>query len=192
MPNQVSIHPALDGGVEKGQSNFNGGTLVCACVDRPVKVAVKGTIAHNHACGCSKCWKPKGATFAVVAVASHENVSVLENGDKLQVVDPDALIQRHACRACGVHMYGPVERDHAFKGLDFIHPERFQQSGWPEPTFAAFVSSIIETGTPPSAMTAVRGRLKELGFETYDCLNPTLMDIIATWVAKKAGTLKEA
>ena len=41
-------------------------------------------------------------------------------------------------------------------------------------------------------MTAVRGRLKELGFETYDCLNPTLMDIIATWVAKKAGTLKEA
>jgi S-(hydroxymethyl)glutathione synthase len=116
-----------------------------------------------------------------------------ENGDKLKVVDPsDALIQRHACRACGVHMYGPVERDHAFKGLDFIHPERFQQSGWPEPTFAAFVSSIIETGTPPSAMTAVRGRLKELGLETYDCLNPTLMDVIATWVAKKAGTLKEA
>jgi S-(hydroxymethyl)glutathione synthase len=192
MPNHLLIHPALDGGIKQGQTNFNGGTLVCACVDRPVKVSVKGTIAHNHACGCSKCWKPKGATFSVVAVASHENVSVLENGDKLQVVDPDALIRRHACTGCGVHMYGPVERDHAFKGLDFIHPERFQESGWPEPTFAAFVSSIIETGTPPSAMTGVRGRLQELGLETYDCLNPTLMDVIAIWVAKKAGTFKDA
>ena len=192
MPSQVSLHPALDGGVKKGQANFNGGTLVCACVDRPVKVAIKGTIAHNHACGCTKCWKPKGAAFSVVAVTPHENVTVLENGDKLQVVDPDALIQRHACKACGVHMYGPVEREHAFKGLDFIPPERFQESGWPEPTFAAFVSSIIASGTPPSEMAGVRGRLNELGLTPYDCLNPTLMDVIATWVAKKAGTLKEA
>jgi S-(hydroxymethyl)glutathione synthase len=157
-----------------------------------VKVAVKGTVLHNHACGCSKCWKPKGAAFSIVAVAAHENVSVLENGDKLHVVDPEALIQRHACKQCGVHMYGPVERDHAFKGLDFVHPERFQESGWPEPGFAAFVSSIIETGTPPSAMAGVRGKFREIGLETYDCLNPTLMDVIATWVAKKAGTLKEA
>ncbi|MBB3319127.1 S-(hydroxymethyl)glutathione synthase [Rhizobium sp. BK181] len=192
MPSQVSIHPVLDGGVTKGQANFSGGTLVCACTDRPVKVAIKGNVAHNHACGCTKCWKPKGAVFSVVAVTPHENVSVLENGDKLQVVDPDALILRHACKACGVHMYGPVERDHAFKGLDFIHPERFQEGGWAEPTFAAFVSSIIESGTPPSAMAGVRGRLNELGLTPYDCLNPTLMDVIATWVAKKAGTLREA
>jgi S-(hydroxymethyl)glutathione synthase len=192
MAYQVSIHPALDGGVKKGQANFNGGTLVCACADRPVKVAVKGTVAHNHACGCTKCWKPDGAAFSVVAVASTDNVTVLENGDKLQIVDKAALIQRHACRACGVHMYGPVERDHAFKGLAFVHPERFQETGWPEPTFAAFVSSVIEAGTPPSAMTSVRSRLGELGLHPYDCLNPTLMDVIATWVAKTAGTLKEA
>ena len=192
MPSQISIHPALDGGVKKGQANFSGGTLVCACTDRPVKVAIKGAIAHNHACGCTKCWKPEGAAFSVVAVTPHENVTVLENGDKLHVVDPDALIQRYACTACGVHMYGPVQREHAFKGLDFIHPERFQEGGWPEPTFAAFVSSIIESGTPPSAMAGVRGRLNELGLTPYDCLNPTLMDVIATWVAKKAGTLKEA
>ncbi|WP_160004019.1 S-(hydroxymethyl)glutathione synthase [Rhizobium sp. 18055] len=192
MAYQVSIHPALDGGVKKGQANFNGGTLVCACADRPVKVAVKGTVAHNHACGCTKCWKPDGAAFSVVAVASTDNVTVLENGDKLQIVDKAALIQRHACRACGVHMYGPVERDHAFKGLAFVHPERFRETGWPEPTFAAFVSSVIEAGTPPSAMTSVRSRLGELGLHPYDCLNPTLMDVIATWVAKTAGTLKEA
>jgi S-(hydroxymethyl)glutathione synthase len=191
MPSQVSIHPAVDGGVKAGQANFSGGTLICACADRPVKVAVNGAIAHNHACGCSKCWKPKGAAFSIVAVTAHDNVKVLENGDKLAVVDPDAVIQRHACKECGVHMYGPVERDHAFKGLDFIHPERFQADGWPEPTFAAFVSSIIESGTPPSQMDGVRGRLKELGLEPYDCLSPVLMDVLATFAARKAGTLRE-
>jgi S-(hydroxymethyl)glutathione synthase len=191
MPSQVSIHPLLDNGVKPGQAGFNGGTLVCACTDRPVKVAIKGSIAHNHACGCTKCWKPEGAAFSVVAVVGHDNVTVLENGDKLKVVDPEALILRHACTKCGVHMYGPVERDHAFKGLDFIHPERFQEGGWPEPTFAAFVSSIIESGTPPSAVTGVRSRLRELRLEPFDCLSPTLMDVIATFVAKKAGTLRE-
>ncbi|MDI7861982.1 S-(hydroxymethyl)glutathione synthase [Rhizobiaceae bacterium n13] len=191
MASQISIHPAVDSGVKKGRADFSGGTLVCACTDRPVKVAVKGTIAHNHACGCTKCWKPQGAAFSIVAVAPHESITVLENGDKLQIVDPDALIRRHACKQCGVHLYGPVEREHAFKGLDFIHPERFQESGWPEPTFAAFVSSIIEAGTKPSDMAGVRARLRELGLEPYDCLSPALMDFIATWVARKSGVLKE-
>ncbi|MDE1996245.1 MAG: S-(hydroxymethyl)glutathione synthase [Rhizobiaceae bacterium] len=191
MPSQVSIHPAVDGGVKAGQANFSGGTLICACTDRPVKVAISGGIAHNHACGCTKCWKPQGATFSVVAVTGSDNVKVLENGDKLAIVDPDAVILRHACKGCGVHMHGPVERDHAFKGLSFIHPERFQESGWPEPGFAAFVSSIIEAGTPPSRMAAVRSRLKELRLEPYDCLSPTLMDVLSTFAAKKAGTLRE-
>lgn len=190
MASSVSIHPAIDGGVKAGSPGFSGGTLVCACVDRPVKVAIKGQVAHNHACGCTKCWKPEGAKFSIVAVTGHENVTVLENGDKLAVVDPSALIQRHACKACGVHMYGPVERDHAFKGLDFIHPERFEETGWAEPGFAAFVSSIIEAGVDPSAMDGVRARLRELRLEPYDCLSPGLMDYIATWVAKKSGVLK--
>lgn len=190
MASSVSIHPAIDGGVKAGNPSFSGGTLVCACTDRPVKVAIKGQIAHNHACGCTKCWKPEGAKFSIVAVTGHENVTVLENGDKLAVVDPTALIQRHACKACGVHMYGPVERDHAFKGLDFIHPERFEETGWAEPGFAAFVSSIIESGVDPSEMDGVRARLRELGLEPYDCLSPALMDYIATWVAKKSGVLK--
>ncbi|PTM93627.1 S-(hydroxymethyl)glutathione synthase [Mycoplana dimorpha] len=191
MASQVSIHPAVDGGVKKGQADFAGGTLVCACADRPVKVAVNGAVAHNHACGCTKCWKPEGATFSVVAVTAHDNITVLENGDKLEVVDPNALIRRHACKECGVHMYGPVEREHAFQGLDFIHPERFEESGWPEPTFAAFVSSIIESGTKPSDMDGIRARLRELGLEPYDCLSPALMDYVASWVARKSGVLKD-
>jgi S-(hydroxymethyl)glutathione synthase len=191
MASSVSIHPAIDGGVKKGSSTFSGGTLVCACTDKPVKVRIEGQIAHNHACGCTKCWKPKGAIFSIVAVAPVEKVKVTENGDKLKVVDSSALILRHACTGCGVHMHGPVERDHAFKGLAFVHPERFKESGWQEPGFAAFVSSIIESGVPPSQMAGIRGRLKELGLEPSDCLNPGLMDFIATWTARKAGTLRE-
>ena len=129
MPEVEKLHPAIDNGVKPIDPNFTGGVLVCLCSSRPVKVGVKGQIAHNHACGCTKCWKPDGAVLSVVAVAPHENVEVLENADKLKVVDPSALIQRHACVECGVHMYGPVERDHAFKGLDFIHPERFEGAG---------------------------------------------------------------
>jgi S-(hydroxymethyl)glutathione synthase len=65
------------------------------------------------------------------------------------------------------------------------------ESGWAAPGFAAFVSSIIEAGADPANMGAVRGRLKELGLEPYDCLSPPLMDAIATNTAKLAGTLKK-
>ena len=187
----IAIHPVVESDTHRFGSSFAGGTLVCECTARPVKVKISGDIAHNHACGCTKCWKPEGATFSVVAVTPTEKVEVVENGDKLAVVDASALIQRHACKECGVHMYGPVERDHAFKGLSFVHPERFQEDGWAKPGFAAFVSSIIESGTPPSAMSEVRGRLTDLELAPYDCLSPALMDYVATWTARKAGTLRE-
>jgi S-(hydroxymethyl)glutathione synthase len=185
----ITIHPSLDSGFKATDASFSGGTLVCKCASNPVKIKINSDIAHNHACGCTKCWKPDGAVFSVVAVAPTDSIEVLENGDKLAVVDPSALIQRHACKECGVHMYGPVERDHAFKGLSFIHPERFQQAGWAKPGFAAFVSSIIESGYDPARMDGVRARLKDLGLEPYDCLSPALMDAIATWTAKKNGVL---
>jgi S-(hydroxymethyl)glutathione synthase len=190
MPGTVSLHPFLDEGMPKGASGFTGGVLVCECTDKPVRIKVEGDVAHNHACGCTKCWKPAGATFSVVAVVPHDKITVLENGDKLEVVDKTALIQRHACKGCGVHMYGPVEREHPFQGLDFIHPERFQEAGWSPPGFAAFVSSIIEAGTDPADMAAVRARLTDLGLTPSDCLNTGLMDYIATWMAKKSGVLK--
>ncbi|TPQ41894.1 S-(hydroxymethyl)glutathione synthase [Bradyrhizobium guangdongense] len=181
----VALHPSIDNGLKQGTGHFAGGTLVCKCKDHQVKVGIKGDVAHNHACGCTKCWKPAGATFSVVAVVPRQNVTVLENGDKLQVVDPSAVIQRHACKGCGTHMYGRIEnKGHPFYGLDFIHPELFQEQGSQAPQFAAFVSSIIESGVKPEQMAAVRGRLKEIGLEPYDCLSPALMDAIATHVAK--------
>jgi len=185
----VNIHPSVDHGVTAGSANFAGGILSCKCTERPVKVRVDTQIAHNHVCGCTKCWKPAGANFSMVAVAPTSKVTVLENADKLAVVDPAALIQRHACTVCGVHMHGPVERVHAFQGLSFVHPELFDHPGADAPTFAAFVSSIIESGVHPDDMPAIRARLKELGLEPYDCLSPALMDYVAGWVAKSTGKL---
>jgi S-(hydroxymethyl)glutathione synthase len=181
----IALHPSIDHGIKQGSGSFTGGTLVCKCRDHQVKVGVKGDVAHNHACGCTKCWKPQGAMFAVIAVVPRQNVTALENGDKLQIVDPSAVIQRHACKACGTHLYGRIEnKNHAFYGLDFIHPELFQEQGSQAPQFAAFVSSVIESGVRPEQMAAVRARLREVGLEPYDCLSLVLMDAIATHMAK--------
>jgi S-(hydroxymethyl)glutathione synthase len=186
----VKIHPAVDNGVKPGTGNFAGGTLVCKCTSAPVTVSLKGDVSFNHVCGCSKCWKPEGATFAQIAVLGKDNVKVTANEQKLKVVDPSAAIQRHACSVCGVHMYGRIEnKNHPFYGFDFVHTELSKDSGWAAPEFAAFVSSIIESGYKPDQMGAVRARLKELKLEPYDCLNPPLMDAIATHTAKAKGVL---
>ncbi|WP_201830928.1 S-(hydroxymethyl)glutathione synthase [Microvirga zambiensis] len=181
----LSIHPAVDNGVTPGDANFAGGRLTCKCTSDPVVVEIKGNSAFNHMCGCTKCWKPSGATFAMIAVAPRDNVTVTANEDKLQVVDPSATIQRHACKVCGVHMYGRIEnKNHPLYGFDFIHTELSPTSGWSAPGFAAFVSSVIESGVDPAQMPQIRARLRELGLEPYDCLSPELMDLIATHTAK--------
>jgi len=179
------IHPAVDQGVKPGAQDFAGGTLTCKCSQNPVKVSIKGQTAHNHVCGCTKCWKPKDALFSQIAVVARENVSMTANADKLAIVDASAAIQRHACKDCGVHMYGRIENEnHPFHGLDFVHTELSDEGGWSAPEFAAFVSSIIESGVEPDRMDAVRSRLNELGLTPYDCLSPALMDAIASHTAK--------
>ena len=137
----VTIHPSVDKGIKAGDDDFAGGTLACHCAQEQVTVKVDAQTAHNHACGCSKCWKPKGATVSVVAVVPRDKVAVTANAQKLKVVDDKATIQRHACSGCGVHMFGRIENpEHAFHGLDFIHTELSPQTGWSAPGFAAFVS----------------------------------------------------
>jgi S-(hydroxymethyl)glutathione synthase len=163
---------------------------VCKCASNPVEVSVTSQCAYNHVCGCTKCWKPAGALFSQVAVVPRDKLRVSKNADKLKVVDANAAIQRYACRDCAVHMYGRIENTkHPFYGFDFIHTELSKDQGWAPPEFAAFVSSIIESGAPPAQMGAVRSRLKELHLEPYDCLSPALMDAIATHVAKASGAL---
>ena len=190
MSETISLHPSIDKGIKPGSASFAGGTLKCKCATNPVVVEISGQIAHNHACGCTKCWKPAGAVFSVVAVIPKDKLRVKENADKLAIVDPSATIQRYACKSCGVHMYGRIENQkHALYGLDFIHPELSSDSGWAAPEFAAFVSSIIESGFSPDKMPAVRAQLKKLGLEPYDCLSPPIMDAIATHTAKLSAAL---
>ncbi len=187
----VKIHPAVDNGVRAGSDTFAGGTISCLCTQNPVEVSISAQTAHNHICGCTKCWKPAGADFSQVAVVGRDHVSVTANADKLHILDETATIQRHACRDCGVHMYGRVENtEHPFHGLDFVHTELSQQSGWSPAEFAAFVSSAIEGGVSPDRMDKVRARLKELGLEPYDVLSPPLMDMLASDAAKKSGVLQ--
>jgi len=184
----VKLHPSIDGGIKSGKKNFAGGTLTCKCATDPVEVSIASQTAHNHACGCTKCWKPAGAVVSVVAVVPRDKLTVTKNGHKLKIVDENAVIQRHACTACGVHMYGRIDNtNHPLYGFDFIHTELSPDPGWAPPGFAAFVSSIIESGADPENMGAVRSRLKQLGLEPYDCLSPPLMDFIATQVAKASG-----
>ena len=192
MTSAISIHPAVDQGVKPGAQDFAGGTLVCKCDQNPVEVTVNAQCAHNHVCGCTKCWKPEGAVFSYIAVVSRDKLSVTANEHKLEIVDPSAAIQRFACTGCGVHMYGRIENEnHPFFGLDFIHTELSKEDGWAAPEFAAFVSSVIESGTKPDQMDGIRGRLGELGLGVYDCLSPALMDAIATHTAKAAGVLSD-
>ncbi len=181
----ISIHPAVDNGLKPAAPDFAGGTLKCRCATNPVTVSITGQCAHNHVCGCTKCWKPAGALFSMVAVVPRDNLKITANEDKLYIVDPNATIQRHACKECGVHMFGRIEnRNHPFYGLDFIHTELSDEPGWAPPEFAAFVSSIIESGFDPAKMGEVRARLGELGLKPYDCLSPPLMDAIAAHAAK--------
>ncbi|MCF8197137.1 MAG: S-(hydroxymethyl)glutathione synthase [Sulfuritalea sp.] len=185
MSNSVKIHPAIDSGPLPALPGFEGGVLHCRCPSDRVEVTISAQTAHNHACGCSKCWKPEGALFSQVAVVSRDKLKVTAHEEKLKIVDPSSAIQRHACTGCGVHMFGRIEnKAHPFYGLDFVHTELSGVRGWSPPEFAAFVSSIIETGTDPAQMPAIRARLKELGLEPYDCLSPPLMDAISTHIAK--------
>jgi S-(hydroxymethyl)glutathione synthase len=186
-----SLHPLLDNGLTKGSPTFPGGTLQCHCTSNPIRLTLSSNVSHNHACGCSKCWKPAGSLFSIVGVVPVDSVSVTANQDKLMVVDPNAVIRRNACRECGVHMFGRIEVEHAFKGLDFVHVELSQEEGWQEPQFAGFVSSVIEQGFGPEGMDDVRRKFKSVGLESYDCLSPGLMDALATFAAKKSGVLKD-
>ena len=186
----IAIHPSVDDGVSRGAEDFKGGSLRCNCKTDTVVVSIEGNCAFNHVCGCTKCWKPNGALFSMVAVVPRDKLQVTAHAAKLAIVDETAAIQRYACKGCGVHMYGRIEnKKHPLYGFDFIHPELSKDRGWAAPEFAAFVSSIIESGAPPSEMSKVRARLTELRLPPYDCLSPPLMDAIATHAAKSKGVL---
>jgi hypothetical protein len=77
---------------------------------------------------CStQCWKPDGAVFSIVAVIPVDKVSVTANADKLKVVNEAATILRHACKDCGVHLYGRIEKDRKSNTLLQIFTKHYQK-----------------------------------------------------------------
>ncbi|KAL2844559.1 putative glutathione-dependent formaldehyde-activating enzyme [Aspergillus pseudoustus] len=187
----LPLHPLLDSGagLKQGKDTFPGGKLSCHCASNKVTIKLTSNVAHNHACGCSKCWKPEGALFSIVGVVPRDALSVSANGNKLSIIDASAPIQRYACSECGVHLFGRIEVEHPFKGLDFVHTELSDEEGWQAVQFAGFVSSLIGQGLDPSLTDKVREQLKGLGLQSYDALSPALMDAIAAWNAKKDGVV---
>jgi S-(hydroxymethyl)glutathione synthase len=176
-----SIHPSIDHGRQQSAQSCAGATtLRCLCDRERVEVVVPDQLHHNHLCGCSKCWKPRGALFAQTAVVAANSLEIVRHREKLAIVDLSQKIQRHACVNCGVHLYGRVADDrHHFYGVDFIHPELAATPCVPFPEFAGFVSSVVETGTSPSLMSSIRSRLQALGIPAYDAFSPEIMDVIA-------------
>ena len=119
----------------------------------------------------------------MVGVVPRDKLAVTAKADKLKIVDASAAIQRYACKDCGVHVSAVSRmRKHPFYGFDFIHTE-LSPIQLSEPTFAAFVSSIIESGADRRIRGSALG-LKELGLDPYDCLSLPLMDAIAAHMAR--------
>jgi S-(hydroxymethyl)glutathione synthase len=181
----VALHPAIDNRVPWPDTTVTEATLTCLCATDQVEVKVIRSIYHNHLCGCSKCWKPSGALFAQTAVVSSDGLTIVANRQKLHVVDPAQSIRRHACQECGAHIYGDVsDVDHHFYGLCFVHPELAADTPCGPPEFAGFVSSLIEAGTDPSLMEAIRRQLHLSGIPAFDGFSTEIMDIIA-WHRRK-------
>ena len=188
----VRLHPSVDAGLSSVQKIADNASIRCRCPERQVEILLTVNWSHNHLCGCSKCWKPTGAAFAQIAVVPRDALMIAHNEAKLAIIDSKQSIQRHACRECGVHMFGRVEdTNHHFFGVDFIHPELAVDQPCEAPEFAGFVSSIIGSGADPSMMQAVRTRLKALRIPAYDVFSPELMDIIEWHKVKLANSIAQ-
>jgi len=107
----VGIHPAVDKGVKPGDPKFSGGTLKCKCAESPVTVTIKSNVAFNHVCGCTRCWKPAGATFSLVAVVPRDKLMAAKVGYWPSIVDIQYQI------ATAWQLYAEGKYDDALKAM---------------------------------------------------------------------------
>ena len=143
----MSIHPQVDKGTRPAAPSFAGGTLRCRCASDPVTVSISSQCFHNHVCGCTKCWKPQGALFSQVAVVPRDSLKVTGGEAHLQPVDAKAVIKRHACKRCGVHMFGRIDdTGHPFHGFDFNNYFASWSAGVWNPTAEPVGSSGARAG----------------------------------------------
>ena len=146
---EFSIHPAVDNGLKPAGKDFLRRHADAPGAPRrksPCRSARQ--VAHNHVCGCTKCWKPSGALFSSGRGGSpRDKVKVTANEYEAQGCRSERDDQ--ALRVLGLrraHVRPHRQYKHPFYGLDFVHTELSSEPGWAPPEFAAFVSSIIESG----------------------------------------------
>ena len=166
---QIAIHPAVDKGVKPGAKDFAGGTLRCLCASNPVEVVITGQCAHNHVCGCTKCWKPKGALFSQVAVVSRDKVQVTKNADKLKVWKRALIMRRLRAAASNS---GPVEREKHPSRIGLRSHGALERAGWAPPDFARSSRSSSQREARPMSDSRPP---RELGLEPM-IASPVLMD----------------
>jgi len=163
----VSIHPSVDNGVKQDR-RLRRRTLTCKCTDKRSRSRRRADGAH-HVCGCTKCWKPKGALFSMWRSCRRQGqVSrTRQAGGRRPVGHHSAP----CCKVCGVHMYGRIENTkHAFYGLDFVHTELSPRRAGRR-RLRGVRSSIIESGADPANMARCAAASRNWT-RAYDCLSP--------------------
>ena len=81
---QCQIHPRLTTESSTALRTSPAARSPASARSNPVTVQDRLNVAFNHACGCTKCWKPEGATVLVVGVAARDKLSVTANAQQAQ------------------------------------------------------------------------------------------------------------
>src|SRR5690606_22849816 len=73
----LAMKPGVVQGAGFGRGDCSGGTLGGHCRDGPVAVKVSAWVAYDHVSGCTKCCKPEGALFSMVAVVPRDKLEIV-------------------------------------------------------------------------------------------------------------------
>jgi S-(hydroxymethyl)glutathione synthase len=113
------------------------------------------------------------------AISIHPSIEA----EKLTIIDASTTIQHHACSACGVPMFGRIENSsYPLYGLKLCTPNC-------QPPAAGRHHSSPPLCRPslsrmPIPRTCLRCARASRNWGWNHCLSPTLMDAIATHMAK--------
>jgi len=134
-------------------------TLFLQLLAEQVEMAIKGQSAHNHVCGCTKCWKPKGALFSAGRRRNARKPRRQGERNKLAIVDPKATIQPLCLQGVrGPHVCRIENRAIRCYGFDFISHRALNEAGWSPPEFApSFRRSSNRARAPTTWARSGRG-----------------------------------
>ena len=195
MSSAVSIHPSVDNGIKPGATDFAGGTLRLQVRERPGRRSRSTRRPRTTTrAAARKCWKPEGA-----AVLGRRRRAARQ-GERHR--------ERGQAQGRRRQRHDPAPRLHRLRRAH-VRPHREQEAPVLRPGLrphrAVAATRLVGAARSPRScrrssspaptrrkMGDVRGRLRELGLEPYDCLSPPLMDALATRRAARALKLTGA